>query len=313
MAKTVLAFGETLWDLLPDGPALGGAPFNFIYRVNSLGDRGLIVSRLGRDELGRQAFERARELGLDLRFMQWDEERPTGTVRVQVDAEGNPDFFIVPDTAYDRIESGEALLQAAAQADCLCFGTLIQRAAPSRETLRHVIEATPRRLKFLDINLRKNCHTKETVHWSLAKADILKLNEDEAAYLAQWLGLSGRSLSVFAQEMPQRWGFSHCLITLGSRGALAAEAGKRPVYVPGYKVEVVDTCGSGDAFSAGFLHRLLKGDALEECCRFGNLLGAMAATQAGGTAPISAEDIQSFAESAHARIWDERCREYACE
>ena len=127
--RTVLAFGELLWDLLPDGMTLGGAPFNFAYRVNCLGDRGLIVSRLGRDDLGRQAVDKIVALGMAATFVQWDRRHPTGTVQVSFDPQGRPDYVIVPDVAYDRVEVSPGLLAAAREADCICFGTLSQRSA----------------------------------------------------------------------------------------------------------------------------------------------------------------------------------------
>ncbi|MHC4626530.1 MAG: PfkB family carbohydrate kinase, partial [Planctomycetota bacterium] len=113
MARTVLAFGEVLWDILPSCTVLGGAPFNFIYRVNSLGDTGLMISRLGRDELGRKAHQQIIESGIDTRFIQWDDELPTGTVEVSFDEQNNPDYFIGPDVAYDRVEITEELIDAA--------------------------------------------------------------------------------------------------------------------------------------------------------------------------------------------------------
>jgi len=125
--RTVLSFGETLWDLLPAGAVLGGAPCNLAYRVNALGERGLIVTRLGRDARGREAYERLRGLGMDLSLVQWDDRKPTGTVPVILDAKGIPDFTIVEDVAYDGIDATPELLAEAGKADCVCFGTLIQR------------------------------------------------------------------------------------------------------------------------------------------------------------------------------------------
>ena len=123
--KTVVSFGETLWDLLPSGEALGGAPCNLAFRVTSLGDRGVIATRLGRDDRGRRAFEQLQALGMDTELVQWDEERPTGTVDVRVGPGGSPDFTINPGTAYDRIEPTEALLDLAARADAFCFGRVL--------------------------------------------------------------------------------------------------------------------------------------------------------------------------------------------
>jgi fructokinase len=294
MQKTILAFGELLWDLLPSGAVLGGAPGNFAYRINSLGHRGLMVSRLGRDTLGEKASQQLAALGMDTSFLQWDEGHPTGTVRVQIDAQGNPDFTILPGVAYDWIESTEPLLRLAREADCLCFGTLVQRAPTSRATLRRGLQAAPGALKLLDINLRKDCYSTETITESLQQADVLKLNEPEAKYLASLFQIPGEALDEFADAMLRRWELSHCLVTLGERGAfLASHSGER-CYVPGYEVSLADTCGSGDAFSAGFMDGLLRGEPAAACLRFGNALGALVATQRGATEPIAVEVVRSF-------------------
>jgi len=304
MRKTILAFGETLWDLLPAGAVLGGAPFNFAYRVDCLGETGWIVSRLGRDELGRRAWEQIVALGMETRFIQWDEARPTGTVPITLDENNNPDFVILPDVAYDYIEATEELLAAAAEADCVCFGTLVQRAPVSRRTLQQVLGACADGLKILDINLRRDCYTTETITTSLERADVLKCNDDEARYLADLLGVTDAALSAFCEAMIDKWSLSHCVVTLGERGAFAASADGRKVYVPGYSVEVIDTCGAGDAFTAGFACRLLLGRSLAACCELGNALGAIVAGQKGATAPLSPEDVDRFLQEPPARIVD---------
>ncbi len=204
MQRTVLAFGELLWDLLPSGPALGGAPFNFVYRVNSLGDRGLMVSRLGRDELGERAWAQLQSLGMDGRLIQWDDDAPTGTVQVDLSDPNRPDFHIVPAVAYDRIEATPELLEAATEADCICFGTLIQRTPTARRTLEAVLDVAPDALKLLDINLRKDCFTRETIVSSLRAADILKLNDDEACDLSSMFGVGRARVSglLRADDVP---------------------------------------------------------------------------------------------------------------
>jgi len=309
--KTVVAFGETLWDLLPAGPVLGGAPFNFAYRINSLGDRGLIVSRLGRDELGEGAWKRARELGMDTSYLQWDATHPTGTVEVTLDEENNPDFFIVPEVAYDNIELTRELVELASSADCLCFGTLIQRTPRARHTLKGLLHASKQGLKLLDINLRRDCHSRETIALSLQEADVLKLNDQEARRLAEMFALAAPDLPTLTTEMMERWALSHCVVTFGQRGAFAASARGDSVYVPGYRVNVVDTCGSGDAFAAGFLHRLLRGCTLVECCELGNALGAIVATQPGATAPIRAGEVTEFVEAERERVFEPALRPFA--
>ncbi len=306
--KTVLAFGETLWDLLPSGPQLGGAPCNFAFRVNALGERGVVVTRLGRDELGRKAFERLQALGMDTTHVQWDDLRPTGTVPVTIDAKGVPDFTIVQDVAYDFIEPTGALLDLAARADCVCFGTLVQRSPVSRATLTRVLDAAGETLKLLDINLRRDCHTSETIEESLRRADVVKLNDDEARELARLFSLPASPLSDLAKSLARRWKLSCCLITLGERGALGASRRGEVAYVPGYRVRVVDTVGSGDAFTAGFLREYLRDRGLADCVRVGNALAAMVAGQAGATAPISPDEIEALLRSDRERIYEPSLR-----
>lgn len=294
MSKKILSFGEVLWDLLPSDTVLGGAPLNFAYRADSLGDVGLMVSRLGQDELGKQAFDKMVELGLDTTYMQWDEEFPTGTVQVSFDQQNNPDYVIIPHVAYDYVELTEALSEVASQVDCLCFGTLAQRSEQSRQTLAKLLEASGDSLKLLDINLRKDCHSPQTIEFSLDNADILKLNEDEAHQLGRMLGISYTALPDLCKAILRDHSLQYAVVTLAEKGALAVSASGETVYVPGYKTDVVDSLGSGDAFSAGFIHKVLHGNSLREACEFGNVLGALVATQQGATVPISQGQIEQF-------------------
>ena len=302
MKKTILAFGEVLWDILPCCTVLGGAPFNFVYRVNCLGDTGLMVSRLGRDELGQKAFDQIVQLGLDTTYIQWDDKFPTGTVQVSFDEQNNPDYYIVPQVAYDQIELTDALLQAASTADCVCFGTLSQRAEKSRKTIEQLLDKSNKILKLLDINLRKDCYTLETVTFSLQKANILKLNEDEAHQLGEMLGIARHSIARFCEEMLAKWTLEHCVVTLGNKGAFAMSAVGGKIYAPGYKVQLVDSLGSGDAFTAGFVHKLLRNEGLAVACEFGNAMGAIVATQTGATPPVGRVEIDWFLEESLERI-----------
>ena len=302
MKKTILAFGEVLWDILPSCTVLGGAPFNFAYRANSLGDMGLMISRLGRDELGRKAHDQIVRLGLDTKFIQWDKQFPTGTVQVSFDEQNNPDYFITPQVAYDQIELTDELLEVALAADCLCFGTLSQRSAKARKTIEQLLENSNKSLKFLDINLRKKCYSSETVTFSLQKADVLKLNEEEAHQLGDMLGIAHRSLPEFCKEVSSRWSLKYCLVTLGETGAFAFSDNGQEVYVPGYKVSLVDSLGSGDAFSAGFVNRLLQGASVAEACEFGNVLGALVASREGATSSVTPDEIERFCNQDRQRV-----------
>ncbi|MHC4112146.1 MAG: carbohydrate kinase family protein [Planctomycetota bacterium] len=291
MKKTIFAFGELLWDILPSCTILGGAPFNFAYRVNSLGDTGLMVSRLGRDELGRKALDQVVQLGLDTTYIQWDDHLPTGTVQVSFGEDNKPDYVIVPQVAYDRIELTDALVDAVSTADCLCFGTLSQRSEESRKTIEQLLERADISLKLLDINLRKDCYSLETIIFSLQKADVLKLNEDEAHQLGRMLDVSHENIPEFCEEMLTKWYLKHCVVTLGEKGAFAMSAGGERVYVPGYKVKLADSIGSGDAFSAGFVSKLLRGMSISQATRFGNVLGALVATKEGATSEVTLDEI----------------------
>jgi len=253
-----------------------------------------MVSRLGSDDLGRRAYERIVELGLDTTHIQWDHEFPTGTVQVSFDEHNNPDYVIIPNVAYDHVEIDKAIAETAAKADCLCFGTLAQRCAISRRTLTELIEHAANSLKLLDINLRKDCYTVESVRFSLEHADILKLNEDEAHRLEKMLDVTCTSLDDFCRRILDRWSLKNCVVTLAEKGAFAVSVQGDSVYVPGYKVDLVDSLGSGDAFSAGFVHKILRGKSSVEACDFGNVLGALVATQEGATTPLTKESMGQF-------------------
>ena len=308
LPKTVVSYGEALWDLLPAGPVLGGAPCNLACRIQQMGDRAALISRVGSDELGAQALDQIAALGLDTRYMQVDDERPTGTVDVSFDQDGQPDYVINPDVAYDYIEHSASLTELAREADCICYGTLAQRADPSRQTLVNLLNDAAengKAKKFLDINLRKNCYFIETVSWSLAQADVLKLNEEEALELAEMFGVAAHAnLLEIVKRLVEKWSLEHCLVTLGERGALCASLDGAIVYEPGFKVDLIDPCGSGDAFSAGFLRLLLRDKPMDECCRLGNALGAIVASQHGATAPIENAAVEQLLSGAAPTISD---------
>ena len=304
MAFTVVAFGEALWDLLPTGPVLGGAPLNFAYRVNSLGHRSIIVSRLGKDDLGAKVREQIVNLGMDDTCLQWDDTYPTGTVEVYFDEDKNPDYTIIENVAYDYIQTSADLENIVKNADCLCFGTLAQRNTVSRRSLLSLLSIFSGKFALLDINLRKNCYSAETLKSSLEQANVLKLNDEELAVLVDLLGLQGNSVPDRAENLLKHAGLAYCVVTLGESGAFALSHRGEKIYSPGYQVSLVDPCGSGDGFAAGFIHALLEGGSLNKACRLGNALGAMVAQQEGATQPISYQEIMAFMEAGSPGIVD---------
>jgi len=305
MQKTLLSYGEALWDLLPTGPVLGGAPLNLAYRFNSLGQCGYLASRLGRDFHGNKALAQIIDLDLDTAYVQRDEEHPTGIVEVKLDEKGNPDFTLIPDVAYDYIELTYELMELAGKADCLCFGTLIQRSPTSALTLQRLLSVCGQKPRFLDLNLRKDCYDWPTITSSIQHATLLKLNAEEARRVAFGYDIPSHTpLPELCRGLLRHGPLVACIVTLGEKGAFAVGVDEQIVYVPGYEVAVADTCGSGDAFSAAFLHEYLQGKSLADCCQLGVALGSMVATQKGATEPILPRGLQAFLQREHRRLVD---------
>jgi fructokinase len=304
--ETVAAFGEVLWDLLPDGAVLGGAPFNFAYRINTLGNRGIMISRVGNDALGKKAITQMQSLGIDTEHIQRDEQYPTGTVEIMLDEARNPDYTIIEEVAYDHIESTAEVLRAVKKADSFCFGTLAQREERSAAALREMLGVFQGNYCIYDINLRKNCYNAQNIEYSLQQANILKLNEDETAELSRIYGIPDNVLPDFAAGLIEKTDLKYVLITLGERGVIACSNNGERVYVPGFLIDLADPCGSGDAFTAAFLDSLLKKRPLGEACRYGNALGALVAAQNGATGMIDPGRLEAFVQEREAESIDER-------
>lgn len=290
----IAAFGELLWDLLPTGKVLGGAPANFIYRINSFGDEGTLLSRVGNDKAGREARIALKRLNVSDENIQTDYSFPTGSVKVKIDEFGNADYNIITDVAYDHMEINAEMIDAFRDADCVCFGTLVQRYGISKNTLRELVHESPDVVKFLDINLRKKCYTATTVEDSLKMANILKTNDDELMLTKNLLGLKSKHLKDLALETIEKYNLDILLCTLGQNGAFCLTKDDVFHYDPGYQVSLGDTVGSGDAFSAGFVHYYMNGHSIDEALKFGNAAGAMVAKTTGATAMVDKEEILNF-------------------
>lgn len=260
----VVSLGELLWDLLPAGPQLGGAPANVACHAAALGARAAVVSCVGDDPLGREAVSILQSRGLDTEAIEVLPGVPTGTVHVEVDASGHPRFDIVRDVAWDRLTAGEAGSAArvrAATADAVCFGTLAQRTPGARAAVHALLEEVRAdALRVFDINLRPPFHAPDVIEESLRGANVLKLNEDELPVLSAQLGWAG-SVEGQVRAVAGRFGLRAVALTLGARGAgLLME--DTWTTEPGRVVEVRDAVGAGDAFTAVLIMGLLlKWDA----------------------------------------------------
>lgn len=292
--RKIIAFGEILWDLLPSGPRLGGAPYNFIYRMDSLGNRGICISRIGSDDLGDKILSRMNKDGVDTNYLQRDPVKHTGTVSVDLTKPDAPDYTIHKDVAYDYVQLQDRYFTVMEEADAFCFGTLAQRNEQSRNVFLRLLKKSKKVLRFCDINLRKECYTSATVSESLLQSDIVKISEEEMGALEEISGVSSRIPHEFAEVMGDTYKIDLLLISLGDKGGYLYSKKEGSYYYPGFKVRVADTCGAGDAFSAGFLHKYLQTQDAGESLRFANALGALVAAQNGATEPISVDEAEYF-------------------
>lgn len=273
----VLCIGELLWDALPAGLFLGGAPFNVACHLRAAGMTATMVSRVGTDRLGEEARLRVARYGVGTDLLQDDAALPTGFVRVTIGADGNADYDIVDPAAWDAIAMTDALRARARDAQAIVFGTLAQRSAVTRDTIQRVLET--RALKVLDVNLRPPYDDREIIRGSLTRADVVKLNEAELRRLAAWFDLRG-SLRALASALAETFDCRTVCVTRGRNGAALWRDG-RWTERPGFEVEVRDTVGAGDAFLAVLLAGLLQGTDDEALLQHANLIGAYVATQHG--------------------------------
>ena len=270
----VLCVGELLWDSLPPGLFLGGAPYNVAYHLNRLGQPAALASRVGDDRLGREALRRLQAAGLDPALIQHDASLSTGFVGVDVDANGVPEYDIVEPVAWDALALTEPLREAAAAASALVFGSLAQRHTASRETIQALLGTST--TAVLDLNLRPPFVDAQVVQASLEAADVVKLNEDELATVGAWFGAPG-ALEEAVPALAERFGCRLICVTQGGDGAALWHQG-RWTHHEGYAVSVADTVGAGDAFLAGLLAAVLSGgsdrDALDQACRMGSFVAS---------------------------------------
>jgi fructokinase len=282
---TIVGLGEVLWDVFPEGKQLGGAPANFAYMANLLGDRGIVASRVGADALGNEARERFASLGLETPFLQLDPAHPTGTVNVTLDREGRPSYEITEPVAWDFLAWERGWQSLAQQADAVCFGSLAQRSPSSRGTIRAFLSAVrPATARIFDINLRQAFYSTEVLAESLKLADIIKLNHEELPPVMQLLGLAYDDDASSAQRLLRACGAKLVCVTRGVNGSLLAASNQSNEH-PGFRVSVADTVGAGDAFTAALVHHFLRGASLTAMNEAANRMGSWVVGRAGATPP----------------------------
>lgn len=281
--RTIVGLGELIWDFLPDGKQLGGAPTNFACISRLLGNHSIVASRIGADELGREAVARLEQMGVSTRFMQQDDTHPTGTVRVQLDERGEPLFAMNENSAWDYLAWTAGWQELAPQVDAACFGTLGQRHPLARETMARFLRHTPpHAARIFDVNLRHSFFTAVMLDDSLRLSTIVKLNSDELLTVAAMLELKEREAEAVSQQLIARYRVELVAVTRGEQGSLLV-TNEETVDHPGLRIRVKDTIGAGDAFTAALAHYYLRRAPLNTISEAANRMGAWVSTQAGAT------------------------------
>lgn len=277
----IVGMGEALWDVLPEGKKIGGAPANFAYHVSQFGFNSRVVSAVGDDKLGNEILENFSEKNLN--FMIEKVPYPTGTVQVELDAEGVPCYDIKEGVAWDNIPFTPALEELAKQTRAVCFGSLAQRSVVSRETINKFLDAMPDdggQLRIFDINLRQSFYTKEILCNSMERCNILKINDEELVTVSRMFGYPGIDLQDKCWILLAKYNLKMLILTCGVNGSYVFTPGEIS-FVETPKVEVADTVGAGDSFTATFVAAVLKGKKVSEAHKLAVEASAFVCTQNG--------------------------------
>jgi fructokinase len=289
----VVGLGEILWDLLPSGRQLGGAPANFAYSSHLLGNRGIVASRIGRDQLGEEIRATLERAGLSHQFLQSDDSQPTGTVRVQLDSSGQPKFEISQPVAWDYLEWTEDWKELANSADAVCFGSLAQRCPKARKTIFDFLSAArAETLRICDVNLRQKFYSAEIIRESFRLGNAVKLNHEEVPQVKHLLEMSDGSDLLFCRSLIRQFELRWVCVTRGANGSLLCSPGETHEHT-GYRVKVKDTIGSGDAFTAGLVCEYLRRRPLAQMNETANRMGAWVASHSGAMPPEPASGLES--------------------
>ena len=286
----VVGMGEALWDVLPEGKKIGGAPANFAYHVSQFGLNSRVVSAVGDEKLGMEILDNFREKKLNA--MVEIVPYPTGTVQVELDAEGVPCYDIKEGVAWDNIPYTPALEDLAKHTKAVCFGSLAQRSVVSRDTINRFIDAMPAEdtLKIFDINLRQGFYTKEILCNSFSKCNILKINDEELVTVSRMFGYPGIDLQDKCWILLAKYNLKMLILTCGVNGSYVFTPGNVS-FVETPRVEVADTVGAGDSFTAAFVSSILSGLSIGEAHKLAVETSAYVCTQ-NGAMPVLPQSLK---------------------
>lgn len=289
MDRLVIGIGEALWDMLPEGKKLGGAPANFAFHAGQFGLESMAVSAIGLDPLGEEIAKELEEHGLPFHLDRID--YPTGTVQVTLDSNGIPRYEIKEDVAWDNIPYTKELADLAGRAQAVCFGSLAQRNPVSRETIGWFLDAVPEDcLKVFDINLRQSFYSKEIIEDSLRRCDILKINDEELEIVKEMFWLEDLPTEGLCRSIIDEYGLKMLILTCGVNGSHVF-SGDVSSFIETPKVKVADTVGAGDSFTGAFVASILKGKTVREAHEAAVKVSAFVCTQSGAM-PVIPEDLK---------------------
>lgn len=281
----IIGIGEVVWDCFPGGRRLGGAPVNFCFFAKELGADSYPVTAIGEDELGDETMAALEKTGLDLRYISRN-RLPTGKVLVSLNEAGVPQYHIVENVAWDAIECSRATMELVSDADAVCWGSLAQRSEKSRTAILRLIDAAPdASLKVFDINIRQHFYSTEWIVESLQRANVLKLNEDELPLLISLFSLPTDFGEAIA-ELISRFSLKYVIFTQGAKCSGIYDAGGEVSSIDTPRVEVADTVGAGDSFTAAFVVNILRGESVAESHRSAVNVSAYTCTQRGAINPL---------------------------
>lgn len=293
--QRVAVLGEVLWDVFPSGARIGGAAFNFSVHSRRLGENPLLVTAVGEDELGRRTLRAMEGFGLDTRMVKQLPGVATGTVTVEVNADGQPGYTLHRPAPWDAIDLSAVDLAslAAFQPSWIYFGTLQNLYETSRNSNLRALEALPKVTRVYDLNLRTDSFTRDLVWELLNRSDIVKLNDDEIAWVSGTFGIDSARIEDFARRLCDRCGCHTVIMTLGEHGAALCSNGEF-TRTGGYRVQVADTVGAGDSFTAAAIHGLAQGWPAPKILDFANRLGACVASRPGGTPAWEISELEQM-------------------
>jgi len=293
MQNVIVGIGEILWDILPSGKVLGGAPANFVYHVQELGESSVVVSCVGNDELGQEIISSLESMDMSTEFLYVDKKHSTGVSSVKVNKAGTPSYLIKEGVAWDYIPASPLLCELASKSAAVCFGTAAQRSELSRMTIQQFLGLMGQEtIRVFDINLRQNFYSQDMIKTSLSLANVLKLNLNELSVLKKLLRLNGEEKKIL-NELSREYSLHLIALTKGSAGSILFKEGKISKH-EGYRINVEDSVGAGDAFVAAIVTGLLRGYELDDLHKKANRVASYTCSKKGGTPSLTNEIRKLF-------------------